>query len=234
MACHVFQNADAVAAELVLRTAAAAEQAIAARGRFIIALTGGSAAKQLYPVLAQAPLPWAQTHVVFGDERCVAPGDPDSNFRLARETLLDRAAIPASNVHRIRGEDDPVLAARAYEAELSALCGGVIDVIHLGVGPDGHVCSLFPGHALLNEAVRGVASLIDAPKQPAARVTLTMPTLRSARALWFLVLGDAKAEAVRSALLDPASPLPAAVAARDHHDALWLCDEPAARHLKSG
>jgi 6-phosphogluconolactonase len=230
----VFATPEALATELVRLTVEAAAAAIASRGRFTMALTGGSAAQTLYPVLAQAPLPWDRVHVFYGDERAVPPDHKDSNHRLAVEVLLARAAIPAANIHRARGEDDPAVAAADYErALLLATDGtGALDVVHVGMGPDGHVCSLFPGHPLLAEEVRLVAPITDSPKPPPARVTLTLQALSRARALWFLVAGAAKAEAVRDAILDPTSTLPAALAARRGADVRWLLDADAARHLR--
>jgi 6-phosphogluconolactonase len=230
----VFATPDALAAELVDQTVAAATAAIAARGVFTMALTGGSAAQTLYPVLAQAPLPWDRVHVFFGDERCVGPAHADSNHRRAHATLLSRIAIPEANVHRIRGEDDPATAAIAYEKELLDVTAGTgaLDVVHVGMGPDGHVCSLFPGHALLRDEVRLVAAITDSPKPPPRRVTLTLQALARARQLWFLVAGAAKADAARDAILDPASALPAALAARRGAAVRWLLDADAARHLR--
>ena len=236
MTSSVFGSPDALAAELVRLSVEAAGAAIAARGSFSMALTGGSAASTLYPVLAQAKLDWGRVHVFFGDERCVPPEHADSNFKLAHETFLSRVAVPAANVHRVRGEDAPEDAARAYEKTLLDVTGGVLDVVHLGVGPDGHVCSLFPGHPLLDEPAGGriVASLTDSPKPPPARVTLTLPALAQARALWFLVAGINKAEAVRAALMDPASTLPAARASRAAQNVRWLLDVDAARLIRNG
>ncbi len=228
----VFATPDALAAELVFATVNAATEAVAARGVFSMALTGGSAATVLYPVLAQAKLPWDKVHVFFGDERCVPKDHADSNYRLAQETFLSKANIPDANVHRMRGEDDAVVAAAAYEKELLAVSStGQLDVVHVGMGPDGHVCSLFPGHALLNDEVRLVAAITDSPKPPPSRVTLTLQALSRARSLWFLVSGAGKADAVKAAILDEKSTLPAALAARRGADVRWLLDGDAARLL---
>lgn len=234
MTSHVFPSTDALAAELVRLTIEQAAAAVAARGRFTMALTGGSAATTFYPVLAQAPLPWENVHVFFGDERCVPPDHADSNYRLARETFLSRVKLPDANVHRIRGELPPRDAALDYERVLREVADASIDVVHLGVGPDGHICSLFPGHPLLEEEKTFVASLTDSPKPPPARVTLTFPALARARCLWFLVAGASKAEAVRESLLNPSSPLPAARAAREAAQSLWLLDVDAARLVTNG
>lgn len=234
MSAQVFGSPDALAAELVRLSLESARAAVDARGLFTMALTGGSAATVLYPVLAQAALPWERTHVFFGDERCVPADHPDSNYRLARETFLSRVPIPEANIHRMRGEQPPAEAAAEYERVLDEVAGGALDVVHVGVGPDGHICSLFPGHALLDEKERLVAALTDSPKPPPARVTLTFPALSRARSLWFLVAGANKAEAVRAALLDPGSDLPAARARRQAAEERWLLDVEAARLIRNG
>src|SRR5262249_36765395 len=153
------------------------------------------------------------------------------------EAFLSRVAIPAANVHRVDGEKPPHEAAAAYERTLLDVTGGdgALDVVHLGMGPDGHLCSLFPAHPLFTSSTtKLVDALTDSPKPPPARVTLTMPALMNARALWFLVMGQNKADAVRAALTDPSSSLPAAAASRGHKNASWLLDGAAATHLKAG
>lgn len=230
----VFGSPDALAAELVLQTTEAATSSIAARGLFTMALTGGSAAQVLYPVLAQAALPWDKVHVFYGDERGVPPDHKDSNHKLAVDTFISKTKIPDKNVHRMVGEVDVVKGAADYERELLAVTGGTgaLDVVHVGMGPDGHICSLFPGHALLNDEVRLVAPITDSPKPPPQRITLTLQALGRARQLWFLVSGAGKADAARDAILDPKSQLPAALAARRGATVRWLLDTDAAKHLK--
>lgn len=237
---QVFASPDALAQELVARTTAAAAAAVAARGVFTMALTGGSAAQALYPVLARAALPWDRVHVFYGDERAVPPDHKDSNHKLALDCFLSTAPVPAANVHpMVSGElaasGDVDGGARAYERVLLGVTGGTgaLDVVHVGMGPDGHICSLFPGHALLGEERRLVAPITDSPKPPPSRITLTMQALSRARELWFLVSGAAKAEAVRDAIFDNASQLPAAIAARRGACVRWLLDADAARHLKA-
>lgn len=214
---------EAVAEALAQATEVSAREAIAARGRFNVALTGGSAAQALYPRLARAAVDWAKTHVYFGDERCVPPDDEESNYRLARACFLDAAGVPAANVHRVRGEAAPAQAAAEYERALP-----VLDVVHLGLGPDGHVCSLFPGHVLLEEARLRVASLTDSPKPPPARVTLTPVALEEARALWFLVVGASKRAVVQAVRGGGAPQLPASRVEAKARACRWFLDEAAA------
>jgi 6-phosphogluconolactonase len=224
---YVEKTVDALAETLARRFEATAREAISARGRFSCALTGGSAAKTLYPRLARASVKWERTHFYFSDERCVPPTDAESNFRLADEVLLKPCGVPAKNVHRLWGEDEPRAAAAAYEATLPTL-----DVVHLGMGPDGHVASLFPGHPLLEESRLRVAALTDSPKPPAARLSLTLPALRQAGAVWFLVTGEAKRRALAEALSDATSRLPAALAHRAARASVWFLDDAAAQLLK--
>ena len=225
---QVFDSNDALAEELVGATELAAREAIAARGVFSLALTGGSAASSLYPALALADVEWSRVHVYFGDERCVPPDHADSNYKLARDAFLSKVPLVLANVHRMLGELDRVEAAECYERELPE--GGVIDVVHLGLGPDGHVCSLFPDHPLLDERARLVASLDDSPKPPPSRITLTLPALERARSVWFLALGASKADAVASAIGDPSSRISAAIVERTTN-ARWFLDRPAASKL---
>jgi 6-phosphogluconolactonase len=230
----VFASPEALQAALVDEMSAAAAAAIAARGRFTVALTGGSAASALYPALLRANLAWDAVHVFFGDERSVPPEHPESNHRVAMHTFLGQAPSSSAQVHRIAGEADPTAAAAAAERALLATTDGTgcVDVVHLGLGPDGHVASLFPGHALLRDEVRLYAPITDAPKPPPARVTLTMQALSRARSVWFLVVGASKADVVRDVILDPGCMLPAAQVARRAASVRWLLDNDAAKYLK--
>jgi len=197
-----------------------------------LAVPGGSVAESFFPRLASLDLDWDRVLVFFGDERAVAPDDPASNARLARDLWLDRAPIPLANVHRMRAEgEDLDAAARAYERVLLDVLGDPprLDLALLGMGPDGHVCSLFPGHPALDETERYVLPVLDAPKPPPRRVTLTLLALARARRVVLAAFGAAKAEAVRSALDDPASTLPAARALRGAARAFALLDPAAAR-----
>jgi 6-phosphogluconolactonase len=204
-----------VAADAAALVAAAAghlrrtlADAIAARGAAWIALAGGRTPRAVYEQLAAAGTPaidWTRVHVAFGDERLVPPDHADSNYAMARAALLDRVRLPAAQVHRIEGERPTAAdAADAYGAALSrafALTPGawpVFDLVLLGVGPDGHTASLFPGTAALAVTDR-LAAPAEAPSPPTARVTLTYPVLNAARAVVLLVGGADKADAVARA-----------------------------------
>ena len=168
------------------------------------------------------------------DERAVSPSDPQSNYRLAWQLWLQHVEIPAAGIHRMPADTvDLDRAAAAYDVDLRLTLGDppALDLLLLGVGPDGHVCSLFPGHPALNEQTRYAVAVGDAPKPPPRRITLTLPAIRAARAIIVCAFGEEKAEAVRDGLdnQDAASPL--ALATRDHGDVAWLLDAGAARYV---
>jgi 6-phosphogluconolactonase len=231
----VVQEPAALAEVLAQRVVSAGQRALDARGSFSIALPGGSVAAAFFPRLAAAAFDWRQAHFFWVDERAVPPGDPESNYGEARALWLAPAGVPDARVHRMRGEAaDLEGEARAYEAELRRALGDppVLDVALLGVGPDGHVASLFPGHRLLEETARRAAALDDAPKPPPRRLTLTLPALSAARLVVVAAFGAGKADVVRQALEAPASPLPLARLARAAGASLFLLDAEAAGALR--
>jgi 6-phosphogluconolactonase len=204
----------------------AAADAIAARGRFRIALAGGSTPRALYPALVTG-VDWSRTQVLFGDERAVPPDDAQSNYRMARETLLDPAGVPAANVVRWRSEDSDLdAAARDYEAALTASGQPPwLDLALLGLGPDGHTASLFPGTTALSEA-RRLAAPVFVSTLGVWRLTLTYPVLLEARDVFFLVTGREKAAALAGVRRnDPA--LPASRLAHRSGPVAIFCDRDA-------
>jgi 6-phosphogluconolactonase len=227
---------------------AAAASAIGGSGRFAVALSGGSTPERLYRLLATEPyvsgLDWSRVHAFQGDERCVPPDDPASNYRMARDALLARVPIPAENVHRIRGEDEPDAAAAAYERDLREAFatpdgpprlspGSRFDLVLLGMGEDGHTASLFPGSAALREPTRWVRAIRHADGSP-ARVTLTPVVINSAAEVVFLVSGRAKAATLRRVREGPFQPdvLPAQIVAPRAVRLRWLVDADAAADLE--
>jgi 6-phosphogluconolactonase len=184
---------------------------------------------------------WSRVHVFWGDERCVPPDHPDSNYRMAREALLDRVLLPEANVHRIEGELGPEEAAVAYERTLRAFFvehsgegGGAaaprFDLILLGMGKDGHTASLFPGHPVLEETKRWVAAVAVPAIAPALpRVTLTLPVLNVAGGVTFVVAGREKREVLRAVLDNPetARDLYPAAMIQPRGRLTWLLDEAA-------
>lgn len=240
LAVRVFDSVPELmraAADEVVRSA---EEAVREHGFFAWALSGGSTPRDLYRLLASPPyrdrLPWNAMHVFWGDERHVPPGDPDSNFRMAREAMLDAVPLPPQNVHRIHAEEpDAEVAAKAYEAELREffhVAGGDwprFDLVLLGLGKDAHTASLFPGGKAVHESGR----LVVAPwvaAQNTFRITLTPPVLNHARLVVFLAAGDDKAEPLRAVLEGARDPerYPAQIVEGNR---LWLVDRAAARLL---
>lgn len=224
---------------------AVAAAAIAENDRFSVALAGGATPAQFYRRLAMLPyrdqVDWSRVDVYFGDERAVPPDHPDSNYRMACETLLDAVAIPPENIHRMAGELLPPQAARNYRLLLRRNFGlrgrsrPRLDLILLGLGADGHTASLFPCSSALDELPRQVVAT-DAPAYatPAIpRITLTLPVLNAAAQVWFLVTGAAKAPAVRAALADPApaDPSPARRVRPASGALVWWLDAAAAGEL---
>ena len=178
---------------------AVVERAVAQRGVAHVALCGGSTPAPVYAALA-GRLDWTNVHLYFGDERCVPPDDPDSTYRLVRESLLDLLTASAPTVHRMKGEEpDRAGAAAAY----AALLPEQLDLAIQGMGGDGHTASLFPGSAAMAERERRVVHVPDSPKPPSDRLTLTVPTLESARELLVLARGADKEQAVARALTGP-------------------------------
>ena len=207
--------------------------ALRARGRFTIALPGGSVATNFFPRLARLSFDWARTEFFWVDERAVPPTDPESNYTMAHSLWLGPAGVPAACFHRMRGEQrDLRQAALAYADELRLIAGSPprLDFVLLGVGEDGHVASLFPGHEVATEEHALVAAVDDAPKPPARRLTLTAPALGDARLVVAVTLGDTKAAAIQRAM-EPESSLPLALVMRRASRMRLLLDEGAASLL---
>jgi 6-phosphogluconolactonase len=220
------------AADLIATTAAAA---VAARGRFTLALSGGSTPRALYQLLAAEyakRLPWESSQLYFGDERCVPPDNPDSNYAMAADALLSRIPGLTERTARIEGEREPDDAAERYEAVLrnAFVDGPTFDVALLGIGPDGHAASLFPGSQALDERTKWVVNTEAPPTMKVHdRITLTYPMFASARTVLFLLAGADKREILQNVLASagtPQSPYPASrITAREH--VIYLVDRAA-------
>lgn len=214
-----------------------AKESMGQRGNFTVALAGGSTPAGLYIRLHAPPyeldVEWAKTQIFFSDERCVGPEDSSSNYRMAREALLQRVYMDeAKNVHRIKGELGPEEAAADYEAVLAKALGGgmpVFDLVLLGIGVDGHTASLFPGGAALEVTDRPVAPVTETEMK---RVTLTLPVINSARNVFIMATGSSKAEIVEE-VLEGGNPkgLPAGLVDPKAGKLLWLLDTRAASEL---
>jgi 6-phosphogluconolactonase len=230
----VVRDLDGIAHEAADRIVEQSTTMIRLQGKFSLALSGGSTPKALYSLLSgddyRGKVDWANVHLYFGDERCVPPDSVDSNYRMAKETLLDRAPIPPANIHRIRGEIDPQAAAKEYGDLLKQDFGdGGLDLTLLGMGDDGHTASLFPYSEALKETKhRCVANWVE--KLKTWRVTMSFPLLNRSAAVMILVAGASKAPRVHEILEGPRDPdrLPIQRIAPESGKLTWILDAGAA------
>jgi 6-phosphogluconolactonase len=242
---ETFTDSDGLVAAAGERMIDVIEAAIAARGKALVALTGGGNGNRLLRFLGtqSGRVDWPKVHVFWGDDRYVAEDDDERNDKQAREALLDHVDIPARNVHPMPAADgefgnDLAAAALAYEQILAANAepgdpAPNFDIHLLGVGPEGHINSLFPDTPAVRETSRMVVDVEDSPKPPPQRITLTLPAIQRSREVWLLVSGAEKAEAVAAAVggADPVS-IPAAGAIGREHT-IWFLDSGAASELPS-
>ena len=226
------------AAQYIVRLAS---EAVVTRGRFTIALSGGSTPKILYGLLGTEPyrdqINWASVEIFWSDERCVPPDSADSNYALAQEVLLSKIPIPANQIHRMPADQpDREAASREYTSEMQRTFGtnGIpsFDLLQLGMGPEGHTASLFPHQESLHEQQRLVIP-VTVPKPPPPRLTFTPPLLNAARHVLFLVTGSEKAEAVQAVLEGPDQPeeYPAQIVRPPKGEVVWMLDIGAAAKL---
>lgn len=221
-----------------------ANERSATAGRFAVALSGGSTPRALYSLLAgaefQSQVPWDRVHFFWGDERCVPPDHPDSNYRMAFETLLSKAPVPEENIQRIEAELVPEIAAAGYEQtirdffRLSGSDWPRFDLIFLGLGDDGHTASLFPGSEALHEHKRlVVAAYVE--KLKTYRITLTLPVLNRAANIFFLVAGASKAAILAEVLQEKrgSESLPARRIDPQGGRLVWFVDRAADASLQS-
>jgi 6-phosphogluconolactonase len=231
---EVVPDADAIAQACARRIMLMADGVIAAGGRFSLALSGGSTPKTLYKLLATPAyskrIDWKKWDIYFGDERCVPPVHPDSNYRMARESLLDYVPIAAEHVYRMMGEIEPQAAAKEYGQMLKENFGdGGLNVVLLGMGDDGHTASLFPQTAALDETNhRCVANYVE--KLGMWRITLTAPFINRAKLVLVMVSGAAKARRVDEVLQGPRDPrnLPIQMIQPVDGEMAWVMDAGAA------
>jgi 6-phosphogluconolactonase len=244
MKIEVLKDADAVAERAASLFMLAAQESAAARGAFTAVLSGGATPRALYSRLARqtvsAKIPWRRVHLYWGDERCVPPEDPASNYGMARRTLIDKVPIPPENVHRMHGEGEPETAARAYERQILLPPARdavhfadvpVFDLVLLGLGADGHTASLFPHTDAVTELQRLV--VVNVAPDGGSRLTLTLPVIDAARRVFFIVTGSEKAGMVAEVL--EGLRIPAAVPAQGVMPSAgtltWLLDAAAATEL---
>ena len=228
---------------VVLRDAAALTQAVAGRlverlaqlqsnGRTpSVVLTGGTIAIAIYEALPADGVDWTDVDFYWGDERFVPEGHADRNDQQARDAFLDRLGVPAARIHAMPAHDCALGAREAADNYARVIPEEPFDLVLLGMGPDGHIESLFPGFAQLHETERTVVEVFDAPKPPPVRLSLTMSALNHAHSVWFLVSGEGKAEAVEKALGAGTLVGTPATGVRGGHETVWLLDDAAASEI---
>lgn len=238
---NICQDEGEVARQLAQRCLALAWECAGRSERFTVALSGGSTPRALYSLLAEPEvarwLDWERIHLFWGDERCVPRDSSDSNYRMVWDALISRVSIPPANIHAPTGQDlDPAASAESYELEIKQffdLSEGrfpAFDLVLLGLGPDGHTASLFPGSAATHDDSRIViANYVE--KFKTYRLTFTFPTINKARNVIFMVSGAAKQEALASVIEGSEPPLPAQLVAPKFGNLEWFVDQAASARL---
>lgn len=196
-----------------------------------VVLTGGTIAIAIYEALPATGVDWTDVDFYWGDERFVPEGHADRNDQQARDAFLDRLGVPPARIHSMPAHDCALGAREAADNYSRVLPEAPFDLVLLGVGPDGHIASLFPGFAQLHETVRKVVEVFDSPKPPPVRLSLTLPALNHADSVWFLVSGDEKSDAVARALGPGTLVGTPATGVRGIHETLWLLDDAAASEI---
>lgn len=238
----IYPDLDTISQQAAAYVVRVANEAIVTRGRFSIALSGGGTPEQLYGLLGSEPyrsqIDWQLVDIFWSDERCVPPDDPESNYHMARETLLSQVPIPAGQVHRMPADEpDRNAASLAYTQEIQRVAGtnGIpaFDLMQLGMGPEGHTCSLFPHQPSLHETQRLVMP-VSVPKPPPDRLTFTPPILNAARNVLFLVTGADKADALHAVIEGKYNPdeYPAQIVRLPHGEVTWMVDTAIAKNLR--
>jgi 6-phosphogluconolactonase len=226
---EVFDSASDLAIGVAERIAERLSE-IAQRRDPSLVLTGGTIAGEIYRRLDPSAAPWSRVDYYFGDERYVPAGHIDRNDREAAEDFLTPFGVPAERIHQMPAHDCALSLAEAADDYAAKLPAAPFDLTLLGVGPDAHIASLFPGFTQLSETNRRVVEVFGSPKPPAERITLTLPVLNNSDAIWLLVSGAAKAEAVAASLAqDPAAPAALAAGIRE---TVWFIDRDAASAMR--
>lgn len=243
---ETFPDSDELTAAAGERLIGVIDAAVDARGRALIVLTGGGNGNRLMKYLGTQSqrIDWSKVHVFWGDERYVAEDDDERNDKQARDALLDHVDIPARNVHAMPARDgefgsDLAAAALSYEQLLAANAepgdpAPNFDVHLLGVGPEGHINSLFPDTPAIHETTRLVVGVENSPKPPPLRITLTLPAIQRSREVWLLVSGAEKADAVAAAIGGADSASVPAAGAVGREQTVWFLDNEAAAKLPTG
>jgi 6-phosphogluconolactonase len=236
-------NAEELASMAAKCFVSTATESVARRGRFAVAISGGSTPREMHQMLAAPPalaaIPWAKVHLFWVDERCVPADDPRSNFGTARKDFLSQVPIPEKNLHPMQGEFPSERGAEDYELELIRFFHleegefPVFDLVFLGMGADGHTASLFPGDGALHEGKRRVVA-VRGGIPVLTRITMTLPVFNRARRIVFLAVGREKAETVKAVMSGHIPALPAGMIRPLEGELLWLLDQAAASRLERG
>jgi 6-phosphogluconolactonase len=229
---EVWPDADALAGAIAQRIVDRLVQVQQSGRTPSIVLTGGTIAIAAYERIQPGDVDWTDVDVYWGDERFVPSGHADRNDQQARDAFLARLDVPASRVHAMPASDEgfPSIGAAA-DAHAAVLPDDAFDLVLLGVGPDGHIASLFPGFAQVHETERRVVDVEGSPKPPPERISLTLPAINNARSVWLVVSGDGKSEAVARALADGTLNDTPASGAHGTDETVWLLDQAAASRL---
>ena len=241
----IYPDLDTISQQAAAYVARIAREAIVTRGRFTIALSGGGTPRKLYSLLAtgsySSQIDWKLVDIFWSDERCVPPDDPESNYYMAQEAMLQHLSIPVAQVHRMPADrPDRDAASLAYTRDMQQVFGTNhvpdFDLIQLGMGPEGHTASLFPHQPSLHETQRLVMP-VSVPKPPPDRLTFTPPILNAAHHILFLVTGADKADALHAVIEGPANPeeYPAQIVQPPNGEVTWMVDSAIAQklHVKS-
>jgi 6-phosphogluconolactonase len=237
---YAFSDGDSLSGGLDRFVEKISRESIADHGALTVAISGGSLPKILSKKLAlNKNVDFSKWHIFFADERCVPHDHPDSNYLEVKKSLLDHIpSLPTENIHTINQDfasnKDAESAATEYQQQLTQYFGQsiVFDLILLGMGPDGHCCSLFPGHPLLDETTRLVAPIYDSPKPPPERITLTYPVVNKAKLVVFVTAGDGKKDMVQKIIEQPELSLPCQRVKPADGKVYWFIDDAAAALLK--
>jgi 6-phosphogluconolactonase len=231
MSLEVSPDAAALAGSIAHRMTELLAQIQADGRRPSVVLTGGTIAIDAYEALEPGTVDWSEVDFYWGDERFVPAGHADRNDQQARDAFLTRFAVPSERIHSMPSHGCDLSTAAAADEYAATLPREPFDLVLLGLGPDGHVASLFPGFAQLHETERRVVEVFDSPKPPPVRISMTFPTLNNSSRVWFIVAGEGKAEAVARALGDGTLEDTPATGAHGIDESLWLIDEAAASQL---
>lgn len=228
---EIFPDAETLATSIASLLSIRIADVQATGRRPSVVLTGGTIAIAAYEVLEAGEVDWTEVDFYWGDERFVPEGHADRNDQQARDAFIDRLGVPAERIHSMPAHGCDLSTADAADGYGDGLPRDPFDIVLLGMGPDGHVASLFPGFAQLHETERWAVEVFDSPKPPPVRITMTFPALNNADAVWFLVSGDGKAEAVARALGDGTVDDTPATGVKGQTETVWLLDEAAASRL---